>query len=117
MDKRKLILLKYLLDNCNHGYKVLDTKKLLSTIKKYRNNYQLLENDIEYLKQMQYIDLKYIDDINLCLCIKDNSRILQENLKVEKGSKNQSILNLILTVFVSGIMSFVGAFLAIIITR
>ena len=117
MDKRKLTLLKYLLDNCSDGYKVVDTKKLLTTIKKYKNNYESLEKDIKYLQQMQYIDLKYMDNLNLCLCTKDNSRILQENLKIENGSKKQVLLNLILTIFISGVMSFVGAFLAIIITR
>ena len=117
MDRRKLLLLKYLLNNCNEGYKVLETKKALSSLKKYKSNYSLFESDIEYLKQMNYIDLKYIDNTNLCLCIKDNTRILQENIKIEKGNKRQLLVSLILTLFVSGVMSFVGAFLAIIITR
>lgn len=117
MDKRKLSLLKYLLNNCSEGYKVIDTQKILVSIKKYKKNYEMLVKDIEYLKQMQYIDLKYIDEMNVCLSIKDNSRILQENLKVEKSSTRQMQLYLILTMVATGIMSFIGAFLAILLIR
>lgn len=117
MDKRKLLLLKYLLNNCSEGYKVIDTQKILVSIKKYKKNYEMLLQDIEYLKQMQYIDLKYMDEMNLCLSIKDNSRIFQENLKVEKSSTRHMQLYLILTMIASGIMSFIGAFLAILLLR
>ena len=117
MDKRKILLLKYLLNNCSEGYKVLETKKVLSSLKKYKSDYKLFETDIEYLRQMNYVDLKYIDHENLCLCIKDNSRIMQENIKIERCNRRQLVLSLLLSVFVSGIMSFVGAFLAILLTR
>lgn len=117
MDKRKLLLLKYLLDNCSDGYKVLDTQKVIQLLKKYKGSFQLFEKDIEYLKQMNYIDLKYIDDINFCLTIKDNSRILQENLKVERGSRRQFLFMMLATMLSSGIMAFLGAFFAILIIR
>jgi len=115
MEKRKLLLLKFLLNNCSDGYKVLDTNKVLSQLNKYKGNYELFEKDIEYLKRMNYIDLKYIDKLSLCLCIKDNSRILQENLKVESGTKKQFIIMIIISMIISGIMSFVGAYLALLI--
>ena len=117
MEKRKLLLLKYLLNNCSDGYKVLDTSKVLLHLKKYKGNYELFEKDIDYLKRLNYIDLKYIDKMNLCLSIKDNSRILQENLKVEKGSKRQFLILMIVSMLISGIMSFIGAFLAVLIVR
>lgn len=112
MDKRKLLLLKYLLNNCNDGYKVLDTTKVMIAIKKYKNNYENFEKDIDYLKQMNYIDLKYIDENSLCLSIMDNSRIFQENLKVNRSSKKEYFLIMILTMILSGIMAFLGSFLA-----
>ena len=117
MDKRKLLLLKHLLNNCSDGYKVLDTQKVIQSLKKYKGSYQLFEKDIEYLKQMNYIDLQYIDDINFCLTIKDNSRILQENLKIERGSKRQFLIMLVMSMITSGIMAFFGAFLATIIFK
>ena len=117
MEKRKLLLLKYLLDNCSDGYKVLDISKVISYLKKYKGNYELFEQDIEYLKRLNYIDLKYIDASNVCLSIKDNSRILQENLKVEKGTKRQFLIMIFFSMIISGLMSFIGAFLAILIVR
>ena len=112
MDKRKLLLLKFLLNNCGEGYKVLDTTKIMDVFKKYKNNYSSLERDVDYLKQMNYIDLKYIDEQSLCLAIKDNSRILQENLKVNRSSKKEYLLLMILTMLLSGMMAFMGGFLA-----
>ena len=117
MDKRKLLLLKYLLNNCSDGYKVLDTHKLMSSIKKYKQNYKLLEEDINYLKSRKYLDLKYIDENNLCLSVLDNSRILQENLKMDSSTKKEILGITMLTMFISGAMAFLGAFLAIILFK
>lgn len=112
MDKRKLLLLKYLLINCSDGYKVLDTTIVMNAIKKYKNNYDNFEKDIDFLKQMNYIDLKYIDENSLCLSIMDNSRIFQENLKVNRSFKKEYLLLMVLTMILSGIMAFLGGFLA-----
>ena len=87
MDKRKILLLKYLSKQCNENYKVLECGTILKSIKSYKNNFELLKKDMNYLNQYKYIDLKYIDQDNVCLIIKDNSRIIQENLKIEKVLK------------------------------
>lgn len=118
MDKRKLLLLKFLLDKCSDGgYKVLDTAKLYSAHKKYNDNFKALENDLNFLKTYKYIDIKYIDKTNTCLCILDNSRIFQENLKLERATRRGYATSLIVNMIVSGLMAFVGAFLAVILTR
>ena len=117
MDRKKLLILRFFLNNCEEGYKIFETNKLFGIVKKYKGDYELLEKDIQYLSRMNYIDLKYMDKDNVCLCIKDNSRILQENLKVEKSSKNQLVFYMFLTVILSGVMSFVGAMLANLIIR
>ncbi|MBE5738207.1 MAG: hypothetical protein E7354_00525 [Clostridiales bacterium] len=117
MDKRKLLLLKYLINNCSDGYKVLETSTILSSIKKYKNDYASLETDINFLKSRKYIDLKYIDENNMCLFVLDNSRVLQENIKIEKGNKKDLVAMMFITAFVSGIMAFIGSFLAIMIFR
>lgn len=117
MDRRKLKLLQYLLENCSDGYKVLSTNAVMKVSKKYKNNFDLFSDDIKYLSQRKYIDLKYIDSDNLCVSIMDNSRILQENIKIENGSKKVLSTFMIITAILSGIFAFVGSFLAIIITR
>ena len=117
MDKRKLMLLRYLLHNCDNGYKVLDTPKVLSACKRYRGDYTKLQEDIEFLRSYKYIDVKYIDDKNICLSMLDNTKIFQENLKSERSAHRGYLVSLLINMIFSGVMAFVGAFLAIIITR
>ena len=117
MDKRKLTLLNYLTKCCSNGYTVLEIEKVLKTIKKYKNNFDLLSKDVEFLYQRKFIDLKYLDTTNLCYVILDNSRIFQENLKLENSMKGKYFFVLFLSLIISGISSFVGAFLAILLFR
>ncbi len=114
MDKRKLLLLKYLLNLCGDGYKVIETSSVLSSLKKYKNDYNALEKDINFLKSRKYIDLKYTDENNMCLMVLDNSRILQENIKLDNGKKNGLTYMLLINAIFSGIMAFIGSMLAII---
>ena len=113
MDKRKLLLLKYLINNCSDGYKVIEVSTIFSSIKKYKDDYESLEADIMFLKSRKYIDLKYIDENNMCLIVLDNSRVLQENIKIEKGNKKDLIAMMFITAISSGIMAFIGSFIAI----
>ncbi len=117
MDRRKLSLLKFFLSNCNDGYKVIDINKIFEKYKKYNFDYKLLEEDIEFLKKYKYIDVKYFDKISICVAIQDNSHIFEENLKSERAVNRKAILTILVSMLFSGIMAFIGAFLAIIITR
>ena len=117
MDRKKLSLLKFFLNNCNDGYKVIDITKIFEKNKHYKNNFKLLEEDIDFLKKYKYIDVKYFDEISICVVVQDNSHILEENIKSEKAVNRKAILTIIVSMLFSGFMAFIGAFLAIIITR
>lgn len=117
MDKRKLLLLKYLLNNCDSGYKVLDISNIFDANKKYKDNFKNLQNDITFLSQYKYIDVKYIDESSICLSVLDNTRIFQENLKVEGKTKRSYIISLVINMIFSGVMAFCGAFLAILLFK
>jgi hypothetical protein len=117
MDKRKLRLLRFFVNNCDSGYKVIDVPKIYSVIKKYKNNFELFSSDINFLKQHKYIDVKYLDDVNVCLSVLDNSHILQDNIKSDRSVNKKFLLSLTFNAIFSGIMAFLGAFFAIIITR
>ena len=114
MNRRRLLLLKYLLNNSSDGYKIFDTSKLMTINKKYKNNFELFEEDIKYLKQMKYIDVKYIDEINVCLSVLDNSLILQESIKKSSKTNKREVVLMLMTAILCGVMSFAGCFLAII---
>ena len=117
MDKRKILLLTYLSKQCNENYKVLECGTILKSIKSYKNNFELLKKDMNYLNQYKFIDLKYIDQDNVCLIIKDNSRIIQENLKIESSTNKKMFYFLLLFSILSGVFAFIGAGLAILILR
>jgi hypothetical protein len=117
MEKRKILLLRYLLNNCDSGYKVLDVSKIFFSIKVYRDNFEELSSDIEFMSQRKYIDVKYLDEKSICVSMLDNSHILQENIKSDKAVNRKYMISVLINMVLSGVMAFVGAFLAIIITR
>ena len=117
MDKRKLSILKFFLNNCGDGYKVIDITNILEKNKKYKLNFKLLEEDIDFLKKYKFIDVKYFDEMSICLSIMDNSNIFQANLRSSRAVNRKNLLTMIVSMFFSGFMAFLGAVLAIIITR
>ena len=117
MGKRKLKLMKYFLNKCGNGYKVIEVSKIFSAIKRYKNNFQELKNDIDFLSHHKYVDTKYLDESNVCISILDNSHILQENIRSERSVNRKYFISLLFNMLFSGIMAFIGAFLAIILIR
>jgi len=112
MEKRKLLLLKYLINHSKEGYIVLDVAKIFSAIRKYKGNFENLKNDVDYLKSLHYIDVKYLDNDSICLSVLDNSRILQANIKNESSTQKKFIFYMSISALLSGVMAFIGAFLA-----
>jgi len=117
MGKRKLLLMRYLFNNCDNGYKVLDVSKIFFAIKKYKGDFHALSSDINFLAHHKYIDVKYLDEINVCISVLDNSHILQENIRSERSVNRKYLISLLFNMLFSGIMAFIGAFLAIILIR
>lgn len=114
MNKRKLLLLRYFLNNCDNGYRVIDVSKIFLEVKKYKGDYTQLEEDVNFLKTYKYIDVKYMDNANICLCVLDDSKIFQENLKVSRTQHIGQVTAIFLTAILSGVMAFLGGFLAVI---
>lgn len=117
MDKKKINLLKYLSKNCTDTYKVLETNKVLSSLKKYKGDYDCLKKDVEYFAKRRYIDLKYFDEDSICVSLQDNLHILEENLKVEENLSKKFVSMLTIFSCISCITAFLGAFLALLIFR
>ena len=114
MDRRKLLLLKFFLSNCSDGYKVIDIPNIFENNTKYNDNFSQLEEDIDYLKKYKFIDVKYFDENSICLSVLDNSIVFQSNLKSDKLVNRKVLLIMIISMAFSGLMAFIGAFLAII---
>lgn len=112
MEKRKLLLLNYFMNNSSEGYFILDVAKIFSKIKKYKGSFDLFKNDVEYLKGLNYIDVKYLDNDSICMSIMDNSRIYQANIKNESSMQKKISFYMFLSAILSGVMAFAGALIA-----
>lgn len=117
MDRKKNSLLKFLIKNCNGEYKIFETNKILKSLKKYKGDYNLFKKDIDYFSKRKYIDLKYIDEENVCLNLQDNIHVLEENLKVEERLSRKFVSMLTIFSCFSFGMAFLGSFLALLIFR
>lgn len=114
MNKRRILLLKYLLSNSSDGFKIYDTQEVMASLKKYKNNFDLFQEDVKYLSKMKYIDVKYIDDMNLCLSMLGNSLILQENIRGASKTCKREVFMMLITALLCGTMSFIACVIAII---
>lgn len=115
LDKKTSATLKILNAICEEGtYKVIDYNNLISKFpNRYKVNKEALDQNLNYLKTGQYIDIKYAENDTYCLCVLPKGRMVLEDASRENRTMSRVNKMLILTMFVSGIMAFAGAFLAI----
>ena len=115
LDKQNIKILKKLQKLCPDGsYKVFDLPELFIL---FNTNKEALDNDFKYLKNNEYIDIKYADDNVICLCLLPKARQLED----QESVKNYSHLNIMKVMLISGvfsaIMAFLGAFVAMLIIK
>lgn len=117
MDKRKILLLTYLLKHCGNSFKVLDTKDILNDLPKYKGDYDKFSQDIEALQELKYVDLKYKDEDSICLCVLENSTKLAEDQRVKHTTRNKNFCMIVLLSILCGACSFIGTALALLLFR
>lgn len=119
MDKRTEKLLKIINELCNEGsYKVVEVSEVLSKLpKKFNLSVEDLQNMVKYLEERDYIDVKFIDDKNMCVSSLPKGRLHFENILSQNKITNAYKKLFICSIIVSGVMSFLGAFLAILILK
>lgn len=115
LDKKTLATLKVLCNICeNGGYKVIEFNNLINKIPaKFKPTKEGLDQNLEYLKSGQYIDIKYAENDTYCLCVLPKSLAILEDKTLENKTISRANKMLILTMFTSGVMAFLGAFLAV----
>ena len=119
LDKRSARILKILSNSSNGDYKVLEIANIVDMLpKKYAAiSYDEISNILAYLKAVEYIDIKYFDEREVCFSILPKSKIYEENLLEEKKFNRKLALVLLVSGVISGICGFCGAFLSHIIFR
>lgn len=115
MDKITEKLLKIINELCQeNSYKVFENSEILSKMpKKYNLGVEDLKNMIKYLAERDYIDVKFIDDKNLCVASLPKGRLHFENILNQNKTTSAYRKLFLASIMVSGIMAFLGAFLAV----
>lgn len=115
LDKKTSEFLRVVRKLCGDGsYKVVDVKTLLeNSPKRLRLKEDSINDMLKYLEDQEYIDIKYSEKEVYCLAILTKSRVLFENVKNEEKTRAGLKKFLIWSLILSGVMSFLGAFLAI----
>ena len=115
LDKNTLTTLKTLCNICeDDGYKVIDYNNLIAKLPaKFKVEKDELDQNLEYLQGGKFIDIKYAENDTYCLCILPKARVILEDETLENKTILRANKMLVLTMFASGLMAFLGAFLAV----
>ena len=119
MDIRTEKFFELINELCKDGsYKVLEIEEILTMLpKKYHFSYADLQNMLKYLSEHDFVDVKFVDEKNLCVASLPKGRLHLENqLKEDKAVITYRKL-FIASMIVSGLMSFLGAFVAILLLK
>ena len=119
LDKQTSILLANLNSICQDGsYKVIDKKDLINlNSKKNKLNEDSLKAMIEHLQERNYLSIKYSDDKVYCLSVLPKGRLFDEKSKELAKEKRKYNKLIIVTLSLSSIASFVGAFCAMLVFK
>ena len=115
LDKQNNRILNKLHKLCPDGsYKVFEIQELCSLFNLKKDT---INNDFQYLKDNEYIDIKYSDNNVICLCLLPKSRQLKEFENVKNYSYTNIMKMLLISGIFSGLMAFLGAFIAMLIIK
>ncbi len=119
LDKQTSILLANLNSICQDGsYKVIEKKDLINlNSKKNKLDEDSLKAMIEHLQERNYLSIKYSDDKVYCLSVLPKGRLFDEKSKELAKEKRKYNKLIIITLSLSSIASFVGAFCAMLVFK
>lgn len=106
LDRRTAILLEATNFLCERGYTVLEKKELQDYFpESLRPDEDSLRLMIEHLASQAYLDVRYADDVQVCLCPLPKGRIYFEEREEKRKSELELLKRLLLASLVA---SFVG---------
>ena len=118
LDKKTDAVLELLTQKCGNSYKVLEKKQIVAELPKKLNvDVQGLAAIITFLKENDYVDVKYQDKDEICLCCTVKAESYAEGEKnMEQKAKitNGQVGVLWVGVFV---MAFLGSLIATLIGK
>ena len=119
LDKRTNTLLNFLVSSCENGsYVVIPTVDMINLYsKKYGVDAVVINQILTYLKERNYIDIKYGDENCYCIATLPKARIEHENTqKSQKNTKNLRKIA-IFCVILSFLFAFLGAIFGVFVSK
>ncbi len=114
LDKTNAKVINKLIKVCPSGYKVFELDELQKFLQLDKKE---LDESLKFLKDNEFLDIKYTDDSVICLSLLAKAKV-QEETQVDKGYSIKTVLKAILwSGIFSGIMAFLGSCLARLIIR
>ena len=116
LDEKEKFVLKYILSECGDEYKVIykdDLEDFFAS--KFCGKKLHIEQILNHLKNMNYIDIKYFDDEKFCLRCFQQSKAIFEKENIEKIKIKKIKVDAIMLIVFVFIFAFFGAFLGTII--
>ena len=111
LDKLCKKILKILTDLCsNNSYSIIEISEVFGKLSGNVDN-EVLSKYIAYLSNNGYIDVKYIDDKQVCLAIMPKAKSIEEDTVKGKKLNNKYMRMAFFMSLASLISGFVGAFL------
>lgn len=118
LDKKTEAVLQLIADKADNGYKVLKKQQLLDELpSKLGVDAQNFSAIIAFLKENEYVDVKYQDKDEICICstVKAESYMTGEkNIQPKAKITNGQIVFLLTAMFLA---SFFGALIATLIGK
>ena len=118
LDKKTDAVLELLTQKAGNSYKVLNKKQLLDELPaKYKIDSQSLLGIVTFLKENEYVDVKYQDKDEICICttVKAESYAEGEKNITQKAKITKGQLGLLL--FGVFLAAFLGALVATLISH
>lgn len=119
LDKRTSFVLEGINKLCEEGsYKVIETEEILKNIPtKFMVEEDGLKQMIKYLKDREYIDIKYNDEKVYCLCPLPKGRLYFEQEYSSKKDSSKKFKQFLWTAFFGAMAgSIIGGLIASIVT-
>ena len=113
LDDRTLTLLNIINEQCqNGGYKVFEIQEILSSFPpRFIIDKQALDESLSILSAREYINIKYQDELEICVCSLSKGRLENENRLQREIEKLELEKRCFLYAFLGGISGGIIAFI------
>ncbi len=117
LSQKIITVLNEISDNSS-TYKIFSLSDIITKLgKKYKVDAVNMIKNLEYLAERDYIDIKYIDEKDVCLALLSKARIHDEEVKQVKKEKLAYMKLAVISSICSAVSAFLGGFLAFLIMK